>query len=273
MSEPLLLIENLRKVYPGRTRAEELVAVDGISLALGEGESVAVVGESGSGKTTIARIVVGLERATSGRLVLCGREWGGRRRPRAAERRARGREVQMVFQDPYLSLDRRQSVEAGIGEILDLHFRLTEAERRTRVQELSDQVGLDARKARSRPARLSGGERQRVSIARALAASPRILILDEAVAALDVSIQAQILNLLADIRGKTEVAYLFVSHDLAVVRHVAERVLVMHAGQIVEQGETETIFARPRHPCTRDLLDSVPGPGWKPRRRREELRR
>ena len=266
MAEALLEIGELRKVFPGHHGAEDLVAVDGVSFELLEGESVAVVGESGSGKTTVARMIVGLERATSGRLVVCGRERGGRR-ARPGERQRRGRDVQMVFQDPYLSLDRRQSVESGILEILDLHFRLTESERGARLAELIDQVGFDRRKAAAKPARLSGGERQRVSIARALAARPRLVILDEAVAALDVSIQAQILNLLADIRQQTNVSYLFVSHDLAVVRQVSDRVLVMRDGQIVERGATETVFRQPGEEYTRSLLECAPRPGWKPKRR------
>jgi peptide/nickel transport system ATP-binding protein len=268
--KPLLQVGQLRKVFPGRGRAEDLVAVDGISFELFEGESIAVVGESGSGKTTLARIAVGLERPSSGRLVVCGHDWS-QRGPRRRERRQRGRDVQMVFQDPYLSLDRRQTVEGGILEILDLHFRFTEGERSARLAELIDQVGFDARKAAAKPAKLSGGERQRVSIARALAAQPRLLILDEAVAALDVSIQAQILNLLTEIREQTDVSYLFVSHDLAVVRQVSNRVLVMHRGRIVERGATESVFLRPSEEYTRSLLECAPRQGWKPQRRiREE---
>ena len=252
---PLLEVSGLRKCYG------DVVALDDVSLQLPRRGSLGVVGESGSGKTTLARILVGLERADAGRVLFSGREQPLRVRGRT-ERLARARQVQMVFQDPYSSLDPRIRVEDSIIEVLGLHFRLSAAQRRERVGELLDQVGLGEREARSLPRQLSGGQRQRVAIARALAAEPRLLVLDEAVSALDVSIQAQILALLADIRRQREVGYLFVSHDLAVVRSITEHVLVLHRGRVVEDGATERVLAAPREAYTRLLLASVPRRGW-----------
>ncbi|MDP9396732.1 MAG: ATP-binding cassette domain-containing protein, partial [Actinomycetota bacterium] len=181
-------------------------------------------------------------------------------------RLARARAITMVFQDPYLSLDPRVPVHACLDEVLRLHFDLDPPARARRVRELLDQVGLGSREESALPRELSGGQRQRVAIARALASTPRVLILDQAVAALDVSIQAQILNLLADVRRDTGVAYLFVSHDLAVVRYVTERVLVLHRGRAVEAGPTARALQAPEQPYTRLLLDSVPRVGWDPAR-------
>ncbi|MFD4532840.1 ABC transporter ATP-binding protein [Kitasatospora sp. NPDC058397] len=237
-------------------------AVDNVSFTLAEGGSLGIVGESGSGKTTIARIVVGLERADTGRVLVHGRDRTEHRRGRA-HRLARAREVQMVFQDPYLSLDPRTSVGAALRETLRLHF--PDADHPRRIAELLDQVGLGEREAEALPRQLSGGQRQRVAIARALAVEPAVLVLDEAVAALDVSVQAQILNLLADIREQTGIGYLFITHDLGVVRCVTDEVVVMRHGRIVESGPTAEVLARPRHAYTRLLLDSVPRPGWDPR--------
>ncbi|MEU6676498.1 ABC transporter ATP-binding protein [Streptomyces sp. NPDC046925] len=236
-------------------------AVDDVSFTLPEGGSLGIVGESGSGKTTAARIVVGLERADAGQVLVRGKVRGARSRGRA-ERLARAREVQMVFQDPYLSLDPRTSVEGVLSETLRLHFPGTDHDRR--VSELLDQVGLGTRAAEARPRQLSGGQRQRVAIARALAVEPAVLVLDEAVAALDVSVQAQILNLLADIREQTRIGYLFITHDLGVVRCVTDDVIVMRTGRIVESGRTAEVLAAPQHPYTRLLLESVPRPGWDP---------
>ncbi len=268
MPDPVLLIEvaNLRKVYAGRHGQHEIVAVDDVNLVLPEGGSLAIVGESGSGKTTTARILVGLERETSGAVIVCGRDRTGARRHGASERRRRGRETQIVFQDPYRSLNPRRPAGEAIGEVLRLHFRLRGRERAARVRALLESVGLDERHARAYPRQLSGGERQRVAIARALAAEPRVLILDEAVSALDVSIQAQVINLLADLRTQTGVAYVFVSHNLAVVRQISDEIVVMRGGRIVERGHTAAVLDRPQHPYTRLLADSVPRPGWRPHR-------
>jgi ABC-type glutathione transport system ATPase component len=244
----------------------ELVAVDDVSFDLPPGRSLAIVGESGSGKTTIARMIVGLERPTSGTITACGHD---RSRPARStrDRRRRGREVQIVFQDPYTSLDPRQTAEATIDEVLRLHHGWPAGRRQARTAELIDLVGLDTRQSRALPRSLSGGQRQRVAIARALAAQPAILILDESVAALDVSIQAQVLNLLADIRDETHVSYILISHDLAVVRQLTDEAIVLHRGKVVERGPTARVLDQPEHPYTQRLRASVPRPGWKPRRR------
>ncbi|WP_327301106.1 ABC transporter ATP-binding protein [Streptomyces goshikiensis] len=257
MPDNVLEVTGLHRTY-GTVRA-----VEDVSFTLREGGSLGIVGESGSGKTTTARIIVGLERADVGEVLVHGRDRTGRSRGRA-QRLARARAVQMVFQDPYLSLDPRTSVEAVLRETLRLHFPGTDHPRR--VRELLDQVGLGTRAADALPRQLSGGQRQRVAIARALAVEPSVLVLDEAVAALDVSVQAQILNLLADIREQTAIGYLFITHDLGVVRCVTDDVIVMRAGRIVEAGPTAAVLAAPEHPYTRLLLESVPRPGWDPDR-------
>ncbi|WP_030865152.1 ABC transporter ATP-binding protein [Streptomyces sp. NRRL F-2747] len=255
MRKTVLEAAGLRRAYG------PVQAVDDVSFRLAEGGSLGIVGESGSGKTTTARIVVGLEHADGGRILVHGRDRGDRVRGRA-QRLARAREVQMVFQDPFLSLDPRTTVGGALRETLRLHF--PGADHGRRVAELLDQVGLGAREADALPRRLSGGQRQRVAIARALAVEPAVLVLDEAVAALDVSVQAQILNLLADIREQSRIGYLFITHDLGVVRCVTDDVVVMRHGRIVEAGPTAQVLAAPEHPYTRLLLESVPRPGWDP---------
>jgi ABC-type glutathione transport system ATPase component len=257
---PVLQAAGLRKEFG------ELVAVDDVSFDLPPGRSLAIVGESGSGKTTIARMIVGLERPTNGTITACGHD---RSRPARStrDRRRRGREVQIVFQDPYTSLDPRQTAEATIDEVLKLHHGWPADRRRARTVEIIDLVGLDTRQSRALPRSLSGGQRQRVAIARALAAQPDILILDESVAALDVSIQAQVLNLLADIRDQTHVSYILISHDLAVVRQLTDEAIVLHRGKVVERGPTAQVLDDPQHPYTQRLRASVPRPGWKPSRR------
>ena len=253
--------------FPSLTKKfADFTAVDDVSFSVPAGESLAIVGESGSGKTTIAKMIVGLERPTSGTITACGRD---RSRPArsARDRRRRGGEVQIVFQDPYTSLDPRQSAADAIDEVLRLHHGWPPARRAERVAELVSLVGLDDRQAQALPRALSGGQRQRVAIARALAAEPRVLVLDESVAALDVSIQAQVLNLLADIRDSTGVSYILISHDLAVVRQLAEHAIVLWRGRVVEQGPTAAVLDEPQHEYTRRLRASVPRPGWKPTRR------
>ena len=258
--EPVLEVTGLRKEFG------PLVAVDDVSFQVPPAGSLAIVGESGSGKTTIARMIVGLERPTQGSISACGHN---RSRPArsARDRRRRGREVQIVFQDPYTSLDPRQTAEATIDEVLRLHHGWAPERRRQRTAELTELVGLDARQSRALPRVLSGGQRQRVAIARALAAEPQVLILDESVAALDVSIQAQVLNLLADIRARTGVSYVLISHDLAVVRQLTDQAIVLYRGQVVERGPTARILDDPQDSYTRRLRASVPRPGWKPARR------
>jgi ABC-type glutathione transport system ATPase component len=254
---PALEVSGLRKAF-GRT-----VAVDGVAFAVRPGGALGLVGESGSGKTTVARIIAGLLPADAGEVRVQGEARAGHA-ARRAERLARAREVQIVFQDPYLSLDPRRAAADTLGEVLRLHGHRDPTARRARVAELLEQVGLGLREGRAMPRELSGGQRQRVAIARALACEPRVLLLDEAVAALDVSIQAQILELLARVREDTGVAYVFISHDLAVVRHVSDDVAVMYRGRIVETGPTASVLDAPADPYTRLLLASVPRRGWDP---------
>ncbi|HXL88572.1 MAG TPA: ATP-binding cassette domain-containing protein [Streptosporangiaceae bacterium] len=260
MPDPVLIASGLRKTFG------DFTAVDDVSFSIPAGGSLAIVGESGSGKTTIAKMIVGLERLTAGSILACGND---RSRPARSsrDRRRRGSEVQIVFQDPYTSLDPRQSAADAIDEVLRLHSDLAPGARGARVAELCGLVGLDERQSSCLPRMLSGGQRQRVAIARSLAASPRILILDESVAALDVSIQAQVLNLLADVRDETGVSYVLISHDLAVVRQLAEQIIVLWQGQIVEQGQTGRVLDNPQHEYTQRLRASVPRPGWKPTRK------
>ncbi|WP_426563821.1 ABC transporter ATP-binding protein [Angustibacter sp. McL0619] len=264
---PAVEVTNLRKVYPVREggRRSDFVAVDDVSFTLEAGGSLAIVGESGSGKTTLAKMLVGLERPTAGKIEILGVDRSAPERGAKARRR-RGRDIQIVFQDPYTSLDRRQTVGDALAEVLRLHSERTRSQVADRVVELAELVGLDARQVSALPSALSGGQRQRVAIARALAAEPTVLILDESVAALDVSIQAQILNLLADIRERSAISYLLISHDLAVVRQVTDDVIVMRRGEVVERGRTAEVLDHPTEPYTRLLRDSVPGPGWDPHR-------
>ncbi|MFI8890461.1 ATP-binding cassette domain-containing protein [Streptomyces paradoxus] len=264
MTAPVLEAAGLRKEFPGNR-----VAVDDVSLALPPGGSMGVVGESGSGKTTVARMLVGLETPTSGTVRIDGESLitaGATGRGRA-ERLRRARRIQLVFQDPYASLDPRQTVGAGIDELLRLH-EPDRDRRRERAAELLSQVGLDDRMARSTPSALSGGQRQRVAIARALVSRPKVLVLDEAVSALDVSIQAQVLNLLADLRAELGIGYLFVTHDLAVAQQVTDELIVMHQGRVVERGATDQVLTAPEHVYTRELLAAVPREGWRPAHRR-----
>lgn len=272
--DTILEVDGLTKVFAWRGHSH--VAVDGVSFALHAGGSLAVVGESGSGKTTIARIIAGLETATSGTVVVDGRTITAKAGDVSARRGLRGnrggrserdRVVQMVFQDPFGSLDPRQRIGAGLSELLTIHFDLSRTARSARVSDLLQQVGLDDRHAEMVPRTLSGGQRQRVAIARALAVEPKVLILDEAVSALDVSVQAQVLNLLADIRAETGISYLFVSHDLGVVRQITDTCIVLNRGAVVEAGSTSQVLDDPRDPYTQALLEAVPKPGWRPRRR------
>jgi len=256
----LLEAEHLSKTFRLRSgflgRATKLVAVSDASLTVPSSGSVAIVGETGSGKTTVARMIVGLEIPTSGQIRVDGVALSPR--PNLAERRRRARLMQMVFQNPFLSLDSRQTIGAAIAEVVRAHKHGSKAQVQARVGELLDSVGLDRRLRKSRPRQLSGGQCQRAAIARALAAEPQLLVLDEPVSALDVSTQAQVLNLLADLREELGIGVLMISHDLALVRQVADHVVVMHRGDIVETGPVEQVLVSPREPYTQQLLAAVP---------------
>ncbi|MFD0417430.1 ABC transporter ATP-binding protein [Streptomyces sp. NPDC127108] len=258
MKPHLLAADSLSKTYPLPGGGSHQAAAD-VTFTVPPGGALGIVGESGSGKTTVARMLVGLVRPDHGTITVAGRARADRPPRGRAARLARAREIQMVFQDPYVSLDPRLTATQCLRTALRLHDRSEAA-----AAELLDRVGLGPREANARPRDLSGGQRQRLAIARALAVDPRILVLDEAVAALDVSIQAQILQLLAEIRAETGVALVFVSHDLAVVRHVTDEVLVMRGGKVVERGPTPRVLSSPQDPYTRLLLASVPTEGWDP---------
>jgi len=233
-------------------------AVSDVSLAIERGTTLGLVGESGCGKSTVGRLLLGLQRPTAGRVVFDGQDLGAL--DEEALRKLR-RRMQMVFQDPYGALNPRMPIADAVAEPLVIHHpQLSAGERRDRVLQLLGRVGLRADQAQRLPAEFSGGQRQRIVIARALAAEPELLFADEPVSALDVSIQAQIVNLLADLQRERQLSYLFVSHDLKVVRHVAHRVAVMYLGRVVEEAPTEPLFARPRHPYTASLLAAIPDP-------------
>jgi oligopeptide/dipeptide ABC transporter ATP-binding protein len=264
---PVVEVRDLVKLFPtriGRGRTAMLRAVDGVSFDIDRGETLGLVGESGSGKSTMGRLLVGLTPATSGTVRLFGHEITG---PDGARNLARARRrLQLVFQDPYGSLDPRMRVGDSIAEPLDVQARLPRAERRERIGELLAMVGLPRAVADRYPHEFSGGQRQRLAVARALALRPELVVCDEPVSALDVSMQAQIVNLLADLQESQGLSYLFVAHDLAVVRQISTRVAVMYGGALVELAPRDVIYRAPRHPYTRALLDAVPVP--RPGRRR-----
>ncbi|MFF5114144.1 ABC transporter ATP-binding protein [Streptosporangium sp. NPDC000509] len=242
--------------YGGRERGRDAAAViEDVTLRVAAGEIVGLVGESGCGKTTLARVVTGLHRPSAGVVRVAGADVHALR---GRTLRAHRRQVQMVFQDPYLTLSPRQTVRQALAEPLHIHRIGDTRSRPTRVGELMDLVGLDPQVGDRRPGQLSGGQQQRVAIARALALEPRLLICDEPVTALDVSVQATVLNLLCDLRDRLEFGCLFITHDLAVLSQLADRVAVMRHGRIVEQGPTGDVTTRPRHPYTRSLLAATP---------------
>jgi len=257
----LLEIQNLKVHFPVQQglfrRATEFVrAVDDVSFTIAPGETVGLVGESGCGKTTLGRAAIKLVEPTSGRIVFEGEDIA---RLSGRELRARRRRFQMIFQDPYGSLDPRLTVAAIIGEALDIHRLAPDASaRRQRIDALLRDVGLDPSHAQRQPHEFSGGQRQRIGIARALAVEPKLIVCDEPVSALDVSVQAQIINLLQDLQREHGIAYLFVAHDLAVVKHISRRILVMYLGRIVESGESKSLCRTPKHPYTQALLSAVP---------------
>jgi len=271
MSEPLLSVEALNKTYRGRRGHPPLRAVRDVSFTVASGEILGIVGESGSGKSTTARCVARLVEPDSGAVRLDGRDLRALRGKRLREMRA---DMQMVFQDPYSSLNPRMTVEELVGEGLVVHgLAVDPAGRHERVVELLRLVGLQPDHLRRHPHAFSGGQRQRIGIARALAVSPKLLICDEPVSALDVSVQAQVLNLLADLRERLGLSILFIAHDLAVVRHLCDRVAVMHRGEIVETGPRTQIYEAPQHAYTRALLAAIPIPDPDVELRRRAARR
>jgi len=251
--EPLLKVEDLRVHF--EVGGATLRAVDGVDFEVFPGETLALVGESGCGKSTLARALVGLNPISSGRAQLHGEPITGI--SRQAQRRHRS-ELQLIFQDPYASLNPRFTVAETLGEPLLLHGKATRQNVDAKVCELLSQVGLDAELRQRYSHEFSGGQRQRISIARALAVEPRLLLCDEVTSALDVSIQAQILDLLRSVQQRRGLSYLFITHDLGVVRYIAHRVAVMYVGQIVELRDTESLFEAPAHPYTKALLRSIP---------------
>ncbi len=263
---PLLRADNLVKHFRARDGLGRVHAVDGVSLSLGRGETLGIVGESGCGKSTLARVLLRLVEPDSGSLQFDGADLRGAGREAL---RARRRDMQLIFQDPYASLDPRMSVGAIVGEPLAIHRIGSARQRRDKVAELLDLVGLGPDAAARFPHEFSGGQRQRIGIARAIALEPKLIIADEPVSALDVSIQSQILNLLLELKERLRLSYIFISHDLAVVEHVSDRVAVMYLGRIVETAATAALYARPSHPYTQALISAIPQPD--PARRRARI--
>jgi oligopeptide transport system ATP-binding protein len=273
MIDPLLTVRDLTRHFPitggpmGVRAVGTVRAVDGVSFTIDKGETLALVGESGCGKSTTGRMLLRLTEPTTGSIYFDGSDL---MQLSARELRRARQHIQIVFQDPYASLSPRQRIEDIVAEPLDVHrLYRSRTDRRERVVELLRLVGLDAIHLRRRPFEFSGGQRQRIAIARALAPAPRLVVADEPVSALDVSIQAQVVNLLQDLQEKLGVAYLFISHDLAVVRHIARRVAVMYLGRLVELSETEALFTAPYHPYSQALLSAAPAAD--PERRRNRI--
>ena len=259
METPLLEIEDLKLYYPVRGgwfgRRRHVRAVDGVSFSIRRGETVGLVGESGCGKSSLGRAIVRLEEPTAGRILLNGEDLASLHGDALRKKR---RDLQMIFQDPYGSLNPRLSIRTALDEVLRLHSDQDAPGRAKRAEELMKLVGLDPSQLDRYPHQFSGGQRQRIGIARALASDPALVVADEPVSALDVSVQAAIINLLQEIQSRMGTAFLFIAHDLAVVEHISARILVMYLGRIMESGPSHEVCAHPRHPYTRALLSAVP---------------
>jgi oligopeptide/dipeptide ABC transporter ATP-binding protein len=274
MSDDLLVVEGLEKYFPVtqgiifQKQIASVKAVDGVSFTVKRGETLGVVGESGCGKSTMARCVMRLLDPTGGRIVFDGRDITNLSR---AELRPIRRELMMIFQDPYASLNARKRVGFIIGEALQVHKLGTEAEIKRRVQELLEVVGLNPEHYNRFPHEFSGGQRQRIGVARALAVNPKLIVCDEPVSALDVSVQAQILNLLKDLQEEFGLTYVFIAHDLNVVRHISDRVMVMYLGKVAEIAEGHALYREPKHPYTGALLSAVPIPNPERGRQRQAI--
>jgi oligopeptide transport system ATP-binding protein len=272
--DPLLEVTDLVKHFPIKSglvvdrEVGQVRAVDGVSLTLHEGETLGLVGESGCGKSTLCRLILQLLTPTSGSVRFAGEELVGRSR---RDMRPLRRQMQMIFQDPFASLNPRKRVGQIIGDPMELHGIAKGSDVKRRVQDLLDRVGLSAEHYNRYPHEFSGGQRQRIGIARALALRPKLIIADEPVSALDVSVQAQIVNLLEEVQDEFGLSYLFVAHDLGVVRHVSDRVAVMYLGKIVESASSDALYAKPIHPYSNALLSAVPIPDPKLNAARERL--
>jgi len=254
-NQPLLTVSGLAKEFVIKGNKQKIKAVDGVSFTLNAGETLGVVGESGSGKSTLGRLVLRLLEPTAGEITFDG-EKISELKPK--ELRAARRQMQMIFQDPFASLDPRMTIEALIREPLDIHKIGTDSERSEMVKNIVGHVGLTPDALTRYPHEFSGGQRQRISIARAIITRPKLIVADEPVSALDVSIQSQILNLMLDLRKEMNLTYIFISHDLSVIQHIADKVAVMYLGKIVEFASVEDIFNNPQHPYTKALISAVP---------------
>jgi ABC-type oligopeptide transport system ATPase subunit len=257
MNQPLLRVDQLSVEYRSRWRAAPVRALDQVSLEISTAETLGLVGESGSGKTTLGGAVLGLVPASAGKIIFNGRDITNAGKK---ERRLLAKDMQVVFQDPYSSLNPSRTIGQTLAEPLMAEASAPRSERASRVKEMLSRVGLPSAAFDRYPAQFSGGQRQRIAIARALMALPKLVICDEPASALDLSVQAQILNLLKDLQEELGLAYLFISHDLAVVRHISHRIAVINEGHIVEMGGAAQVYEQPRHPYTKELLGAAPVP-------------